>query len=423
MTFKIITLGCKVNIYESEFMLEALLKAGFKNVTESPDIIIINTCSVTNIADSKSLKMVRREIRENKNALIVVAGCSSLNNISKYQNLGIHVLLGNQGKSNIVNYLQELLKTKEKIEFFNQNRNLPFEDMKVAKFTTHTRAFMKIEDGCDNFCSYCIIPYTRGSVRSKDFNLALKEAEELVKNGHKELVLTGIHTGAYNNNNHDLSDLLVELVKIKDLERLRISSIEITELNSKFLEVLKNNPKICNHLHIPLQSGSANILKRMNRKYNKEYFQEKIELIRSLRPDISITTDVIVGHPYETDTDFKECFDFCNQLKFSKIHVFPYSKRDGTAAATMPQVDVKIKKERAKELLELSNKLEHEYLTKFLNTEVDVLTEEYLENKNLTVGHTSNYLKVYLEGKPELNTIYHCQIIKIKDNALFGKLL
>ena len=423
MTFKIITLGCKVNIYESEFMLEALLKAGYKNVTKDPDIVIINTCSVTNMADSKSLKTVRREIRENKNALIVVAGCSSKNNPLKYQELGIDILIGNEGKSDIVTSLEKALKTKVKIKFFNQNRDLPFENMTVSKFTTHTRAFIKIEDGCDNFCSYCIIPYTRGSVRSKDFNLVLQEAAELVKNGHKEIVLTGINTGAYNNSNHDLSDLLVELVKIPKLERLRISSIEITELTPKFLEVLKNNPKICNHLHIPLQSGSENVLKRMNRKYSKEYFQEKIELIRTLRPSISLTTDVIVGHPYETDNDFLECIEFCKLLKFSKIHVFPYSKRTGTAASTMPEVDVKIKKERTKKLLDLSKELENAYLKEFVNTKIDVLTEEYLENKNLTIGHTSNYLKVCLEGKFNLNETYNCKITNLKDNVLYGKIL
>lgn len=216
--------------------------------------------------------------------------------------------------------------------------------MQVKKFTTHTRAFLKIQDGCNNFCSYCVIPYVRGDVRSKDFTKTIKEVETLVNNNHKEIVLTGIHTGSYNSDGKDLSDLLIELSKIEELERIRISSIEITELDDKFLDVLKNNSKICDHLHIPLQSGSDNVLKKMNRKYDKKYYYEKIKKIREIRPDISITTDAIVGHPYETDLDFIEYLDFCREIAFSKIHVFPYSMRNGTAASLMPQVPNEIKK-------------------------------------------------------------------------------
>lgn len=420
MKFNIITLGCKVNTYESEYMLEQLLSSGYIYDTRNPDIIIINTCSVTNMADAKSKKLVRKARREHEQAILAVCGCSAQNNQEIYQELNVDILIGNKKKSEIVNIINNYLKEHKKYTYFTNNRNLDFEDMQIEKFTTHTRAFIKIQDGCNNFCSYCIIPYTRGNIRSKDFNEVLKEAKLLVLNGHKEIVLTGIHTGSYNSNGLDLSDLLVELEKIDGLERIRISSIEITELNDKFLNVLKNSQKICNHLHIPLQSGSDNILKKMNRKYDKEYFKNKIAVIRSVRPDISITTDAIVGHPYETDEDFKEYLEFCKIINFSKIHVFPYSLRTGTAASKMPQVEESVKKQRAQELLKLSNILENNYLNQFLNKEVEVLTEEYVAD--YTVGHTSNYLKIYLKGEYLLNNKYKCKITKIEDNMAIAEI-
>ena len=421
MKFKIITLGCKVNTYESEYMLEHLLSSGYFYCEENPDIVIINTCSVTNMADSKSLKIVRRVKREHPGVIMVVCGCSVQNNSSKYENLGIDILIGNREKSKIVSLIENYKKTHQKYYYLTKERNLDFENMQVEQFTTHTRAFIKIQDGCNNFCSYCIIPYTRGNIRSKEFNAVINEAETLVKNGHKEIVLTGIHTGSYFDNGHDLSDLLVELSKIKELDRIRISSIEITELDDKFLKVLKETPKICNHLHIPLQSGSEEGLKRMNRKYDKEYFRKKIEEIRKIRPDISITTDCIVGHPYETDENFEEYLAFCKEIEFSKIHVFPYSLRDGTASAKMPQIDPSIKKERARKLIALSDLEEQEYIAKFLNKELEVLTEEY--SGSYTVGHTSNYLKIYLTGEYLLNNKYLCKIEKIENNIGYASII
>lgn len=421
MTFKIITLGCKVNTYESEYMLERLLSSGYLYNEEKPDIVIINTCSVTNMADSKSLKIVRRVKRENPGSILVVCGCSVQNDSSKYEDLGIDILIGNREKSKIVTLIEKFIANSKKYKYITNERELDFEDMKVDKFTTHTRAFIKIQDGCNNFCSYCIIPYTRGSIRSKNFEKTIAEAKELVRNGHKEIVLTGIHTGSYNDNGKDLSDLLVELAKISDLERIRISSIEITELDAKFLETLKNTPKICNHLHIPLQSGSANVLKRMNRKYDKEYFIKKISEIRSIRPGISITTDCIVGHPYETDEDFEEYLDFCKKIEFSKIHVFPYSIRVGTAAATMPQVNSNTKKERAKKLIELSNELESTYNKKFIGETLEIITEEKVGD--YIVGHTSNYLRVLIKGDYMLNNTYLIKIEKEENNNLYGTII
>lgn len=419
MKFKIITLGCKVNSYESEYMLEKLKDSGYLYDEEKPDIIIINTCSVTNTADAKSMKLVRRAKREYKEAILVVVGCSSQNNQGKYKEMGIDILLGNKNKSEIVSILEEYLQTRNPIVYFTNERKLPFEDMRLDRFTTHTRAFVKIQDGCDNFCSYCIIPFTRGSIRSKDFYDVIEEVQRLVLNGHKEIVLTGIHTGSYFSNGHDLSDLITELSKIDGLFRIRISSIEITELNDRFLDLLKTNTKIVSHLHIPLQSGSDAVLKRMNRKYDTAYFKDKINKIRKIRPDISITTDCIVGHPYESDECFLEYLDFCRELEFSKLHVFPYSLRSGTAAAAMPQIDEKVKKERVHQLLSLSNLLEDQYCNQFLGEELEVLTEEY--DGDYTVGFTSNYLRVYLKGKYSLNQMISVQILRIEDGKIIGQ--
>ena len=406
MKFNIVTFGCKVNQYETNMMKEKMLSSNFfyeENMSDA-NIIIVNTCSVTNVADKKCLKMIRKIKREYPNALLVVAGCSSQNNQNVYEALDIDILLGNKDKSKIAELIKEYLDTEKKYVKFYNERDLDFEDMLINDYN-HVRAFVKIEDGCDNFCSYCIIPFVRGSVRSKDFDTVIKEAKLLTEHGHKEIVLTGIHTGHYMSNNHDLTDLINELSKIDDLLRIRISSIEITELNDKFLEMLKINKKVCNHLHIPLQAGSDEILKRMNRKYDLAYYEEKINKIRSIRPDISITTDIIVGFPYETDELFSETLEFSKKMNFSKIHVFPYSIRVGTAAASMPnQVDEVTKKVRVKKLMALSEKQEKEYYEKFKGKELDILVEEC--DNNVSIGHTSNYLMVTLNENLLVGKIY-----------------
>ncbi len=394
MKFNIITFGCKVNQYESNMMKENMLSSNFFYTEDLNDanIIIVNTCSVTNVADKKCLKMIRRLKREYSNAILVVAGCSSQNKQSVYESLDIDILIGNRDKSIINKLIKEYIETEKKYVKFYNDRNLDFEDMYISDYN-HTRAFIKIEDGCDNFCSYCIIPYVRGSVRSKDFDKVIKEAKELAKHGHKEIVLTGIHTGHYLNNGYDLTDLINELSKIDDIKRIRISSIEVTELNDKFLDMLKNNDKVCDHLHIPLQAGSDEILKRMNRKYDLAYYEEKIKKIRSIRPDISISTDIIVGFPYETEELFLNTLEFSKKIKFSKIHVFPYSVRVGTAAANMKeQVDEVVKKMRVKRLMAVSHMLEVDYYNKFKDKELDILIETC--DNNVSEGHTSNYLLV-----------------------------
>lgn len=399
MKFKIYTLGCKVNTYETNVMRDALLNKGYTETDDIADIYIVNTCTVTNTADSKSMKVIRRSIKENKDAIIVVTGCMVQNKKEEIEKIdGIDIVIGNVGKSKIVDYIDEYIKTKNKKVNIYDMLDVTFEPMILNNFNK-TRAFVKIQDGCNNFCAFCVIPYVRGNVRSKNKIDVLSEITHLVKNGHKEVVLTGIHTGNYGVefDNYDFASLLNDLVKINGLERLRISSIEATELNERVLETIKNNKVLVDHMHIPLQSGSDSVLKRMNRKYDKKYFIDKIKEIRKIRPNISITTDVIVGFPGETEEEFHETIDTIKNIKFSKLHVFPYSKRDGTKAASMDnQIDEKIKKERTRELIELSKKLENDYMNKFLNTEVIFIPE--FEKDGYIIGHTGNYLQVKTEG-------------------------
>lgn len=421
MKYKILTLGCKVNSYESNVIDDLLQKRGFIKTEEQADIVIINTCTVTNTANNKSLKMVRHAVNNNKNAVIIVIGCATQVYKEDFMNIdGVSIILGNVGKSKICSYIDEYLKNKKQIVDIYDNQNIPFEEMKINNFDK-TRAFVKIQDGCNNFCSYCIIPYTRGNVRSRKQDNIYDEIKELIKNGHSEIVLTGIHTGHYGT---DLGDfnfaaLLNKIVKIEGLKRLRISSIEITELTDEVLDVLKNEEILVSHLHIPLQSGCDKILKAMNRKYDTKYFEEKLKKIRSIRPDISITTDVIVGFPGETDEDFETCLDFIQKMSFSKIHVFPYSRRTGTLSDTFPnQVSSEIKKQRVHMLISLSRKLEESYMSKFFGKKVTFIPE--VTNNGFIIGHTGNYLLVKAKGN-ELKEEQTVTIKKIDYPYVYGE--
>ena len=419
MTFKIITLGCKVNTYESEVMQEKLIKAGYQNLSEedkASDIVIINTCSVTNMADSKSRKLIRHAKRENPECILVVCGCSAENHQADLKDLDIDILIGNTGKSKIVELINDYLINKIPYTYFAGTRDLEFEDMQVDKFTSHTRGFIKVQDGCNNFCTYCIIPYMRGNIRSKNFDTALKEAETLVANGHKEIVLTGIHTGSYPR----LTELIKEISKNPNLERIRISSIEITELDDVFLEEFKNNKKLCDHMHVPVQAACDNTLKKMNRKYDMERYISIINKLREVRPDINITTDLIVGFPSETKEDFEESYNNAKLIKFGKIHVFPFSKRDGTVAARMENlVSDQEKDERSHKMIELSNELEHDYYVKFIGRCLNVLVEEVFDDHS--TGHTSNYIKVNIKGKLEHNKDYLVKITEVDGTTVYGE--
>jgi len=415
MKFYIYTLGCKVNTYESNVMRDKLINSGYiEGNQDNSDIYIINTCTVTNTSDNKSLKIVRQVKRNHKNSIVVVVGCMTQVNSKLLDELNIDIILGNSGKSKIHQYIEEYKKNKKQIKIIDNIMEKEFEDMCLNNFNK-TRAFVKIEDGCENFCSYCIIPYARGKVRSKRPNIVIEEIKKLVNDGHKEIVLTGIHTGHYGSDiNYDFSKLLKDIENIEGLARLRISSIEITELDDNFLDVLKNSKILVDHMHIPLQSGSNEVLKLMNRKYDKEYFIDKINKIRTIRPNISITTDVIVGFPGETEELFKETIDTINKIKFSKIHVFPFSLRKGTKAEELSNhIDDLTKKKRVKELIEISKKIEIEYFNNFINNKVEFLPEIYKEG--YIIGHTGNYLLVKTKGSIEdLNNIKEVTIKKVE---------
>ena len=410
MKYYIINLGCKVNAYEAKVMSDLLTNAGFvKGSIDDADIYIVNTCFVTNVAEHKSFQMIRKAIKHNPK-LVIVCGCLSQMKEKEVLAIdGVNIVLGNKDKSKIIEYINNY---KTKISKIYDLTNTEFEDMQLNNFDK-TRAFVKIQDGCNNFCSYCIIPYTRGNVRSKKKEDVINEIKNLINYGHKEIVLTGIHTGNYHDSNYDFADLLNDIVQIPNLKRLRISSIEITEINDRVIDVIKNNNILVDHMHIPLQSGSNTILELMNRKYDIAYFIDKINKLRSIRPLISITTDVIVGFPNETEELFEETINNIKKIGFAKLHVFPYSVREGTKASLMDnQVPETVKKERARKLLDLSKELEINYINKFIGTYLDFIPETYKDG--YLYGHTGNYLAIKTLGNKDLLN----QIIKVKIDKL-----
>ena len=411
----ICTLGCKVNTYESEYVINELKKGNYeiKDFNDICDVYIINTCTVTNNSDSKSRKMIRQAINRNPNACVVAMGCFIATN-KNYNEQGLDIIIANKDKSKIVNLINDYLRNKKQIIDLYDKRLDEFEDMYINDFPGRTRAFVKIQDGCDNFCSYCIIPFARGKCRSKDENKVIQEITDLVNNGYKEIVLTGIHTGSYGVDlDTNFSGLLNKLVEIKGLERLRISSIECTELNEEVLNLLKRSKVIVDHLHIPIQAGSDEILKAMNRKYDLEYFKNKIKEIRKIRPEISISTDVIVGFPGESEELFKTTINTCKEIEFSKLHVFPFSERKGTKASFLDgKIDNKEKKDRARRLIEVSEELEIKYMEKFINREVEVLVEEHKDG--YSIGHTGNFLHVKFKGDYPVNEFITVKIEKVE---------
>lgn len=394
------TLGCKVNIYESNALKNELVKRGYDVVEPSSDCdaFIVNTCSVTNMADAKSRKIINKMAKLNKDAVICVMGCYSQTNPEAVSLPNVDVIVGNGNKLDIIPLLEDKLLDKsieKKIKILDISNHHEYEKLEVTTYD-HTRAFVKIEDGCENFCTYCIIPFARGPIRSKPADDVIKELNRVTSEDYLEVVLSGIHTGKYNDNGLNLSGLIKRILKeVPLLKRLRLSSIEINEVDDDFVQMMKDNEVLADHLHLPLQSGSDLILNKMERKYDLKFFKDRVKKIREVRPDISITTDIIVGFPYETEKEFNETLDFAKEIKFSKIHVFPYSIRRGTKAALMPQVKDDIKKKRTLELINLSNALEEEYALKFVGKEVHGIVEHEI-NDNYVIGHTSNYLEFIL---------------------------
>lgn len=423
-----ITLGCKVNIYESNALKNELVARGFTvgEAKEDSDVFIINTCSVTNTADSKSRKMIHKCIKMNPKAIICVMGCFVQTNEDAKNIDGVDILIGNGNKKSVVDTIIEMLngKRKEKrIDILDILETHEYEKLGVTSYD-HTRAFVKIEDGCENFCTYCIIPYARGPVRSKPIDEVIEELQRITENGYLEVVLAGIHTGRYKDKDQTFSSLVERILKeVPKLKRLRVSSIEMNEVDDKFISLMKENKVIANHLHLPLQAGSDLVLSKMERKYNVAQYIKKVEDLRSARPDISITTDVIVGFPYEGEEEFMETYNLCKELKLSKLHVFPYSIRKGTKAALMPQVADSIKKDRAKRLIELSSKLELSYANNFLGQVLDIIPEQEVSD-GLMMGHTSNFLQVFMPyEKDKIGGLYNVKITRIENDKIYGELL
>lgn len=420
MKVGICSLGCKVNIYESEVATDLLKKGGYEIVPfeDKADIYIINTCSVTNESDKKSRKMINRAKKNNSEAIIVVMGCYS--QVSS-DDIEADIILGNKDKSKIVEILNDFIRDRESKKIIYDLSSVEFEKMEISHFDNHTRAFVKIQDGCNAFCSYCIIPYTRGRVRSKNKADVIEEVSRLVKDGYKEIVLTGIHTGRYGIDiNSSLYELLCELVKIPNIYRIRLSSIEINEVTPEIIDLYKNNKIMARHLHVPLQSGSNKILKLMNRRYNKEEFMEMIDKLREIE-DISLTTDLIVGFPNETDDDFEETMDTLKKIHFTKIHTFPYSRRRGTVADKMDgHISGDIKKKRVHEVIELSNEYENEYYKSKISKVYDGVVERH--NNGLVVVHTSNFIPVIIDDDDNIenNSIVNVKIEKVDGLNVYG---
>jgi len=421
MKVGICSLGCKVNIYESELVTNILKNNNYTVVDfeDKADIYIINTCSVTNESDKKSRKMINRAKKNNPAAIIIVMGCYSQVNA---EDIDVDIVLGNKDKSKIVEIIEEYIKTKQKKKIIYDLTKVDFEKMEITNFDSHTRAFVKIQDGCNAFCSYCIIPYVRGRVRSKDPEDVIKEVTTLVEKGYKEIVLTGIHTGRYGTDiNTNLEELLNKLVNIPNIYRIRLSSIEINEITPGIKELLKENKVMAKHLHIPLQSGSNKILKLMNRRYNKEEFLSMVDNLRDI-PDISLTTDLIVGFPNEGEEEFNETIDTLKKIGFIKIHTFPYSKRKGTPAAIMDnQVFPEEKKKRVHRILDLSNKYEHNFYESKIGKIYDGVVE--VHSNGTTIVHTSNFIPVIINDIVEEGTIVDVKIEKVEDLKVYGRIV
>lgn len=421
MKVGICSLGCKVNIYESELVTNILKNNNYTVVDfeDKADIYIINTCSVTNESDKKSRKMINRAKKNNPAAIIIVMGCYSQVNA---EDIDVDIVLGNKDKSKIVEIIEEYIKTKQKKKIIYDLTKVDFEKMEITNFDSHTRAFVKIQDGCNAFCSYCIIPYVRGRVRSKDPENVIKEVTTLVEKGYKEIVLTGIHTGRYGTDiNTTLEELLNKLVNIPNIYRIRLSSIEINEITPGIKELLKENKVMAKHLHIPLQSGSNKILKLMNRRYNKEEFLSMVDNLRDI-PDISLTTDLIVGFPNEDEEEFNETIDTLKKIGFTKIHTFPYSKRKGTPAATMDnQVSPEEKKKRVHRILDLSNKYEHNFYESKIGKIYDGVVE--IHSNGTTIVHTSNFIPVIINDIVEEGTIVDVKIEKVENLKVYGRIV
>lgn len=418
--------GCKVNQYETNAMIQKFIEHNYEIVDfeEKADIYVINTCTVTNMSDRKSRQMLRRVKKINPDSILVVVGCYVQVGKEELEKIDdIDIILGNNEKNEIVEYVENYKEKKENITDVMHQKE--FVDFGSVTYTNKTRATIKIQDGCDRFCTYCIVPYARGRVRSRQLNSIIEEVQKIAKRGIKEVIVTGIHIASYGkdfNYKITLIDVLEAINKIDGIERIRIGSLEPTIMNEEFLERLSKLEKVCNHFHLSLQSGCTSVLKRMNRKYTADEFKESVKLLRTYYPDAMLTADVIVGFPGETDEEFNETYKFLEEIKFYRMHIFKYSQRNGTKAAVMPnQVDGNIKEERSNKLIKLSDQIQNNYNQKYIGKEVEVLFEEK-ENEYIK-GHTKNFIVVKVKEEKDLeNKIKKVKIIGIENQELVGKI-
>ena len=416
-------LGCKVNAYELSAISSLLIKEGFVEDNQNPDVIIINTCSVTATADQKSRQHIRKMQKAYPHAVIAVMGCYAQGN-HKFikEEIKPTILLGTSHRKDVVDFIKKALKEGGYYTLIEENtRNFEYEELGITSYTENVRAFLKIQDGCNNFCTYCIVPYRRGKMRSRNKDNVIKEAQYLIEQGYQEIVLSGIHVGGYGQDLKDcsFSKLVNELTDLPNLKSLRISSIEESEIDEELIALFKNKNNLAKHLHVPLQSGSNHILKLMNRKYTREQFINKIKKIRELVPDAMISSDVIVGFPHESEEDFLDTYHLCEEC-FDMLHVFPFSMRPGTVAAKMDeQIAPDIKKQRSKVLLDLSDKLYMNFASKYINQEVTVLIEKYDEEKGINIGHTRNYISVQIPYKE--SKVGEFVTIKLKKDMIISK--
>ncbi|APT16222.1 MULTISPECIES: tRNA (N(6)-L-threonylcarbamoyladenosine(37)-C(2))-methylthiotransferase MtaB [Staphylococcus] len=411
------TLGCKVNHYETEAIWQLFKDANYERVEfeTNADVFVINTCTVTNTGDKKSRQIIRRAIRQNPDAVVCVTGCYAQTSSAEIMEIpGVDIVVGTQDRHKLLDYIQQFQEERQPINGVgNIMKNRTYEELEVPYFTDRTRASLKIQEGCNNFCTFCIIPWARGLMRSRDPEKVVEQATQLVNSGYKEIVLTGIHTGGYGQDlkNYNLAQLLRDLDTIEGLERIRISSIEASQLTDEVIDVIGNSNKVVRHLHIPLQSGSDDVLKRMRRKYTMAHFSERLTKLHQALPDLAVTSDVIVGFPGESEEEFQETYDFIVNHHFSELHVFPYSPRIGTPAARMDnQIDEETKNVRVHKLISLSNQLAKEYASKFEDEVLEVIPEEMGEEPQTLVGYADNYMKVRFEGDDSLIG----QIVKVK---------
>lgn len=423
------TLGCKVNQYETNAMAEQFEKNGYEIVSyeQKADIYIINTCTVTSISDKKSRQMIRKSKTLNPNAIIAAVGCyaqTARQELEKIQE--IDLILGNHEKKDIVEFIENYAADSQHIAVADLMQEKEFDDFGEVTYTDKTRAVIKIQDGCDRFCSYCIIPYARGRVRSRKIESVRKEVEKIAALGIKEIVMTGIHIASYGKDfkeNITLMDLLQEVNKIEGILRIRLGSLEPTLMTEEFVKKLKELDKICNHFHLSLQSGCNDTLKRMNRKYTTEEFKQSTLLLRKYFPNVLLTTDIIVGFPGETKEEFDKTYEFLKTIKFYRMHVFKYSKRTGTKACEMEnQVPEKEKEERSRKLINLSDETEREYEESYIDREIDVLFEE--EEGNFLKGHTANYMMIYVKKDECIKKLLNAVKIQKRENEkLIGNVI